>query len=209
MAQNGPSPGLAREAIGLREVLFQSITHMAPAAAVAFSIIVGANFAAGALPLSVIFALVGCLLVAISIGQLARRPAVGRRLLHLRRPRAAPGRRLPGRLGLRFVEPLVAPLLFLIFGNVVAGTLNQEFGWSYDTWWVVSAVAAAVVVFVLGWFGVRLSTGRRHDPRACSRSWSSPALAVTLIVKAGRRQHPVGVRHQATPPSRASAASRA
>src|SRR5215208_7473075 len=51
MAQNGPSPSLAREAIGLREVLFQSITHMAPAAAVAFSIIVGANYAAGALPL--------------------------------------------------------------------------------------------------------------------------------------------------------------
>jgi amino acid transporter len=78
MAQQRPSAGLAREAIGLREVLFQSITHMAPAAAVAFSIIVGANYAAGALPLSVLFALVGCLLVAISIGQLARRlPSAG------------------------------------------------------------------------------------------------------------------------------------
>ena len=78
MAQNDLSPGLAREAIGLREVLFQSITHMAPAAAVAFSIIVGANYAAGALPLSVVLALVGCLLVAVSIGQLARRlPSAG------------------------------------------------------------------------------------------------------------------------------------
>lgn len=78
MAQQRPSAGLAREAIGLREVLFQSITHMAPAAAVAFSIIVGANYASGALPLSVIFALIGCLLVAISIGQLARRlPSAG------------------------------------------------------------------------------------------------------------------------------------
>ena len=78
MAQKHPSPGLAREAIGLREVLFQSITHMAPAAAVAFSIIVGANFAAGALPLSVLLAMVGCLLVAVSIGQLSRRlPSAG------------------------------------------------------------------------------------------------------------------------------------
>jgi len=51
---------------------------MAPAAAVAFSIIVGANFAAGALPLSVLFALVGCLLVAVSIGQLAKQlPSAG------------------------------------------------------------------------------------------------------------------------------------
>jgi amino acid transporter len=78
VARSSSSPGLAREAIGLREVLFQSITHMAPAAAVAFSIIVGANFASGALPLSVILALVGCLLVAVSIGQLARRlPSAG------------------------------------------------------------------------------------------------------------------------------------
>ena len=38
---------LAREAIGLREVLFQSITHMAPAAAVAITIVIGANFAGG------------------------------------------------------------------------------------------------------------------------------------------------------------------
>ena len=78
VAQSAPTPGLAREAIGLREVLFQSITHMAPAAAVAFSIIVGANFAAGALPLSVLFALVGCLLVAVSIRQLAKQlPSAG------------------------------------------------------------------------------------------------------------------------------------
>jgi hypothetical protein len=78
VTQTGSSPGLARKAIGLREVLFQSITHMAPAAAVALSIVVGANFASGALPLSVVFALIGCLLVAVSIGQLARRlPSAG------------------------------------------------------------------------------------------------------------------------------------
>lgn len=153
MAQNRPSPGLAREAIGLREILFQSITHMAPAAAVAFSIIVGANFAAGALPLSVIFALVGCLLVAVSIGQLARRlPSAGGFTTYAARALHPAVGFLVG-WGYAFVEPLVAPLLFLIFGNVVASTLNQEFGWSYDTWWVVSAVFAAVVVFVLGGSG--------------------------------------------------------
>jgi amino acid transporter len=59
-------------------VLFQSITHMAPAAAVAFSIIVGAQFAAGALPLGVLLALIACLFVASSIGQLAKHlPSAG------------------------------------------------------------------------------------------------------------------------------------
>jgi len=184
MAQNGPSPSLAREAIGLREVLFQSITHMAPAAAVAFSIIVGANFAAGALPLSVIFALVGCLLVAISIGQLARRlPSAGGFYTYAARGLHPAVGFLVG-WGYAFVEPLVAPLLFLIFGNVVAGTLNEEFGWSYDTWWVVSALAAAVTVFVLGWFGVRLSTGA-GTILGLFEILVFAALAVTLIFQAG------------------------
>lgn len=86
---NAPRPprprdrGLAREAIGLREVFFQSVTHMAPAAAVDFSIIVGANFASGAPPLSVVFAFVRCLLVAISIGQLAKHLPSAGALLHV------------------------------------------------------------------------------------------------------------------------------
>jgi amino acid transporter len=184
MAQNGPSPSLAREAIGLREVLFQSITHMAPAAAVAFSIIVGANFAAGALPLSVVLAMVGCLLVAVSIGQLARRlPSAGGFYTYAARGLHPSVGFLVG-WGYAFVEPLVAPLLFLIFGNVVASTLNQEFGWSYDTWWVVAAVAAAVVVFVLGYFGVRLSTGA-GTVLGLFEILVFAALAITLIIKAG------------------------
>src|SRR5450756_3231237 len=79
MASSDPeSPGLARGAIGLREVLFQSVTHMAPAAAVAFSIPAGASFAAGALPLATVLALIACLFVALSIGELARHlPSAG------------------------------------------------------------------------------------------------------------------------------------
>ena len=52
--------GLRNNAIGLREVLFQSITDMAPAAAVAASIPTGVAFAGGALPLSVLIAMVAC-----------------------------------------------------------------------------------------------------------------------------------------------------
>ena len=64
--------GLRRDAIGLREVLFQSITDMAPGAAIAASIPSGVAFAGGALPLAVVFALIACLFTAWTIGQLAR-----------------------------------------------------------------------------------------------------------------------------------------
>ena len=74
------SSNLEHGAIGLREVMFQSITSMAPAGAVALSIAaeLAATYAGGALPLSVLLALVGCLLAASSIGQLAKHlPSAG------------------------------------------------------------------------------------------------------------------------------------
>src|SRR6516165_11315134 len=59
--------GLRRNAIGLREVTFQSITDMAPGAAIAASIPAGVAFAGGSLPLAVVFALIACLFCAWSI----------------------------------------------------------------------------------------------------------------------------------------------
>ncbi len=59
MATSGT--GLAAAAIGLREVLFQSVTSMVPAGAVALSIAAGATYAGGALPLAVLLALIACL----------------------------------------------------------------------------------------------------------------------------------------------------
>ncbi|HSR25337.1 MAG TPA: hypothetical protein VLW53_17410 [Candidatus Eisenbacteria bacterium] len=54
---------LQRGAVGSVPALLQSITHMAPAAAVAFSIVVGVPCARGAMPLAVVLALVACIFV--------------------------------------------------------------------------------------------------------------------------------------------------
>jgi amino acid transporter len=177
-------PGLAREAIGLREVLFQSITHMAPAAAVAFSIIVGANFASGALPLSVVFALVGCLLVAISIGQLAKHlPSAGGFYTYTSKG-IHPAVGFLVAWGYAFVEPLVAPALYLIFGQVIAGTLQAEFGWSFSQWWWIAAIAAAVFVLFLGYYGIQVST-RVGTILGVFEIAVFAALALWMIVDAG------------------------
>jgi amino acid transporter len=157
---------------------------MAPAAAVAFSIIVGAQFGGGALPLAVVLALVACLLVAISIGQLAKHlPSAGGFYTYVARG-LHPAFGFLVAWGYAFAEPFVAPLLYLIFGNVVGGTLNTEFGWSFDTWWVVAAIAAAVVVFVLGYLGVTISPGT-GTILGIFEIAVFLVLALWLIVKAG------------------------
>src|SRR5882757_1554179 len=64
--------GLAKSSITLAEVLFVSIATMAPGAGAAYAIMSGAPLAGGSLPLSVLIALTGCVLVAVAVGQLAK-----------------------------------------------------------------------------------------------------------------------------------------
>ena len=81
------------------------------------------------------------------------------------------------------VEPLVAPLLYIIFGFVMAGTLNAEFGWSADLWWPWT-IGAAVVVYLLGYFGIRVSAGT-GTVLGLFEILVFAALALWLIFEAG------------------------
>src|SRR5437868_12694756 len=109
MATSVEGHRLERNAVGLAPTLFQSITHMAPAAAVAFSIIVGVPYAGGSMPLAVVLALVACILVAISIGQLARHlPSAGGLYTYNARG-LGPSAGFLVAWGFMLAEPLVAP----------------------------------------------------------------------------------------------------
>ncbi len=155
---SAPARRLARDAIGLREVVFQSITHMAPAAATAFSIPFGIAFAGGASPLAVVIALVGSLFVALSIGQLAKHlPSAGSFYTYASRALHPSIGFLVG-WAYAFVEPLVAPLLFLNLGFAAADVFHTEFHWPADLWWPW-AIAGAIVVFAIGYLGIRVSAG--------------------------------------------------
>src|SRR6267143_4258068 len=174
---------LGRNAVGLAPTLFQSITHMAPAAAVAFSIIVGVPYAGGSIPLAVLLALIACLFVAISIGQLARHlPSAGglytfsSRGLH-------PYVGFLVAWGFMLAEPLVAPLLYLIFGNVIAVFLNNHFG--TPLWlWAPFAAIAGVGVWILVYRGVHIST-QTGVFLGAFEIIVFLALAITLIIAAG------------------------
>src|SRR6184192_1888087 len=139
---------LERDAIGLAPVLFQSITHMAPAAAVAFSIIFATTYAGGSTPLAVVLALVACLMVAISIGQLAKHlPSAGGLYTYSARG-LHPTVGFFVAWGFMLAEPLVAPLLYLIFGNVIGVFLTNHF--NTPAWlWAPFAALAGIGVWAL------------------------------------------------------------
>lgn len=178
--------GLARSAIGLREVLFQSVTHMAPAGAVAFSIAIGAAYAGGSLSLSVLLALVACLLVASSIGQLGRQlPSAGGFATYAARGLHPWVGFLVG-WEYALVESLVAPITYLVFGTLMAGVLQGPLGLPYGLLWAVFAVLAAVGVAALGYSGITISA-RTGTVLGVFEVVVFVALALWLIVQAGSR----------------------
>ena len=181
--QSDMAPRLQKDAIGLAPVLFQSITHMAPAAAVAFSIIFAVTYAGGATPLAVVLALVACLFVAISIGQLARHlPSAGGLYTYSARG-IHPIAGFFVAWGFMLAEPLVAPLLYLIFGNVIAVFLQNHF--NTPMWlWAPFAAAAGIGVWVLVYRGVRIST-EAGVVLGAFEIVVFLALAITLIISAG------------------------
>src|SRR5215472_6208106 len=176
--------GLARGAVGLREVLFQSVTSMAPAGAVALSIAAGATYAGGALPLAVLLALVACLLVASSIGQLARHlPSAGSIFTY---PAEAihPALGFLVGWGYALVEALIGPITMILFGYLVGSILNEEFGWPFTTTWVIFMIAASIIIAALNYRGVKLSA-RTGTVLGTIEIVVFLALALWLIIKAG------------------------
>jgi amino acid transporter len=157
VAARAGQPQLRREAVGLREVLFQSITAMAPGAAIAASIPAGAAYAGGSLPLAVVLALVACLFTAIAIGELARHiPAAGSVATYTAKG-LHPGAGFLVGWGYLFVELLVPPLLFLQIGFTVAATLHNQWpSVSPDLWWPW-VILASLIVLAAQYRGVRFS----------------------------------------------------
>jgi amino acid transporter len=175
---------LRRGAVGFGGVLFQSITFMAPAIATAFSIPIGMEFAGGATPLAVILALVASLFVASSVAQMAKHmPSAGSFYTYVSNSLHS---------GLGFLVAWAFELALLIGGVflalqlggiIVAGTFRADFGISQNLWWIWT-VLGSVLVFTLGYLGIRASAGAGQLLGAFE-ILVILGLAVTLIFKAG------------------------
>lgn len=153
------SDRLAKGNVSLTEVLFVSIAAMGPASGAAYAIPSGSGFAGGALPLAVLIALVGCLLVAVSIGQLAKHMATAGGLA------SYVGKAFHSVVGFvtAWVYPFVyicaGPYLCLVFGNLIASTIFPKAeGSGYTITWIGATAFCMAVAFTLNYFGVKFGT---------------------------------------------------
>jgi amino acid transporter len=175
--------GLRRGAVGFGGVLFQSITFMAPAIATALSIPLGISYAGGAIPLAVILALIACLIAANSIGELSKHlPSAGSFytfVSHGIHPKVG------FLVAWAFLLGVIVggPFLALQMGFVVAGTLNQEWGWSNDLWWIWT-ILVCLLIFALGYRGITAST-RAGVLLGAFEILVFVGISLTLIVQAG------------------------
>lgn len=156
MAQQ--SQGLERNAIGLTEVLFQSITFMAPAVAVALSIGFATTYALGITPLAVLLALIAVLFTAFSMGELARHlPSAGGMYTYV-------GRGLGSYAGwllawaFLLASIVVPSILFAAFGFFGASFITELTGYSQEYLWVPLALICAGIVWFLTYRGISIST---------------------------------------------------
>ncbi len=149
------STGLRPNAIGLAGTLFQSVTMMGPAVAVAFAFVPGIANAGGSFPLAVVLALVGCILLALSIGQLAiYLPSAGGFYTYVSKGIGQSPGFIAGWLMIP-VYLLFIPANLLVFGFIAEGFIQAEF--NVDLPWWIWAIALAVVMGVLTFLGIRIS----------------------------------------------------
>ena len=144
MAGAQPEAQLQRGAVGLTEVLFQSITFMAPAVAAALSIGFATTFAGGITPLAVLFALIACLFTAYSMGQF------GRRMTSAGGMYTWVSRGLGSFFGwlvawvYALAGPIVPGALYASFGFFGAAFITELTGFTNDSLWLVLAVACGI-----------------------------------------------------------------
>lgn len=147
---NQEGPQLSHNAVGLKEVVFQSITGMAPAGAVAFALTYVASAAGGALPLALILAMIPSLMVASTVAQFAKKlPSAGGYYTFTSRGLNTNAGFITAWFFL-FYEPLMPATVFAVVGFLGQTTFPTVFGLPLP-WYVWSIVG----ILLLHWITYR------------------------------------------------------
>jgi amino acid transporter len=144
---------LARGAVGMREVLFQSIAFMGCGATIVSSLPLTMAYAGGAALVSGILCLLALLTVALSIGALAHHlPSAGSFYTYAARAMNPAAGFLVG-WAYALLALLTEPLLALI----LAATLAATSPFPHSLWWLY-ALAVIGIVTAFGYLGIRTSS---------------------------------------------------
>jgi amino acid transporter len=175
---------LARQAIGLREILFQSLAAVAPALALSGVVPMAARYAGGAVPLAVMVAFVPCFTVALSLGALSKHlPSAGSIYTY-------PARALHPYVGFlvawgyALASAVVCPGVGLLLSSWVAGLTNGQGDISQVSCAATFCLVSAAVL-VLGYRGVNV-TARAGTVLGILEVVVFLALSASLIFAAGR-----------------------
>jgi amino acid transporter len=157
---------------------------MAPGAAIAASIPAGVYFAGGSLPLSVLVALVACLLCASCVGELARElPSAGSLGTYTARG-LHPSLGFLVNWGYVAAAGLIPSLVLLQLGSTTAATVHEYASWfSLNLWWIFS-IAGALIVLAAGYYGIRTSA-RMGTILGSFEIVVFVVLAILFVAKAG------------------------
>lgn len=149
---------LRPNSIGLPGVLFQSVTTMAPASAVSFSLVAALPYAGASLPLAVFIALIVCAFIALNIGELAKHlPSAGGYFTYVSRSLGVQAGWMVGWL-FDLAYLMIVPLTLLVLGPTMDSFMNNTFHLSFGAnGWVVWAIVFAVIVFGLTYIGIKIS----------------------------------------------------
>lgn len=180
------SDDLVRNSVTLGEATFVSIATMAPGVGAAFAVISGAGFAGGALPASVVFALLGCVFVAIAIGQLAKRVTSAAGMSSYLAAAFHGGAGFLSGWGTLLVYAAALPYLALLVGNMLGASLAGRLGLAYTAWWIIGAVACIGLALVMNYLGAQFGT-RVGMMLGALEIIVMLILSVWMIVAAGER----------------------
>lgn len=150
MAQEQSSSGLARNALSLVHVIFQSASQMSPTGTVVSGLTAVAAYALGSMPLAIVLALVASFLGANTLIQFSKRiSSAGGYYTWVARGAGPYAGAFTGWLYILY-QGLNAPALVLFFGYVVRALLELGLGVTLAswTWWPFSMVAALFVWFI-------------------------------------------------------------
>ncbi len=160
MATEGAPQGLARNSLGLGQVIFQSASNMAPGLSAVAGLTGVAAFAGGAMPLSLLIALVLAALLVVPVVQYARRLSSAGGYYTYVAQGAGPKAGLYTAWTYLLYEAASLAGTVLFFGYLLPGLLQIDFGLTVQPWmWWPAAMLSAAFIWFMSYRGIKISLG--------------------------------------------------